>query len=131
MQIKRIMALVLSFLIISSVVTVNAYAEDLSPIVEGEDVSEYVNVQSISNTLTISSTTAYCDSICTGFSNVVRITAVQTIQKFWGLWIWDSVDGGCWTDSVNSASIGVSHNKSGLTSGTYRLKTDFSITTSS
>lgn len=129
LQIKKIMALVLSAVIIGSCLSVASYAEDLSPIIVEEDISEYENVRSLSNSLTISSTTAYCDSVCTGFNNVVQITVTQTLQKFWGLWVWNDIDGASWQNTSMTNEIDISTSKSGLSSGTYRLKSVFTLWT--
>ena len=129
MKIKKIMALVLSTVIIVSCLSVTSYAEDLSPIIVEEDIPEYENVRSLSNSLTISSTTAYCDSVCTGFNNVVQITVTQTLQKFWGLWIWNDVSGASWQDTSMTNEIDISTSKSDLSSGTYRLKSVFTLCT--
>lgn len=130
MQFKRIMALVLSAIIISSTFTVKSYAEDISPFVEDDIVLEYENVLDASSTLSIVGQTAYCDSTCSGYSNVVRISATITLQKFWGLWLWNDVSGAEWTKSENGNYIGLSKTKSGLSTGTYRLKSVFTVTTS-
>lgn len=129
LQIKKIIALVFSAVIIGSCLSVVSYAEDLSPIIVDEEKMQYENVRSLCNSLTISSTTAYCDSICTGFNNVVQISVVQTLQKFWGLWIWDDVNGASWQDTSMTNEIDMSTSKSGLSSGTYRLKSVFTLRT--
>ena len=130
LQIKRIVALVLSAIIISSTFTVQSYAEDLSPFVEGDIVLEYENVLDASSTLSILGQTAYCDSTCSSYSNVIQISASITLQKFWGLWVWNDVNGAQWTKSESGSCIGVSKTKSGLSNGTYRLKSVFTVTTS-
>ncbi len=73
------------------------------------------------------------NAICTSYSNgndVISITAEQTLEKYWGLWIWNEVDGAKWTSTVNSNMISVTNTKakSGLSSGTYRLKSVFTLT---
>ncbi len=90
----------------------------------------YEIATSASSTLTFSSSTATCYSRCTGASTV-SITAVQTLQKEGLFWIWSDVDDAEWTKTVNVASIVMSNTKSGLDSGTYRLKAEFTLTNSS
>ena len=89
----------------------------------------YEIATSASSTLSISGTTATCTSRCNGAA--VSITAVQTLQKEGLFWIWGDVDDAEWTETVNMAAIGMTNTKSGLDSGTYRLKTEFTLTNSS
>ena len=42
--------------------------------------------------------------------------------------MWDDVDGARWTKTVNIKTISVSNIKSELSSGTYRLKSIFTLT---
>lgn len=79
------------------------------------------------STLSISQTTANCFS--TAYSNnVIKITAVQTLEKYWGLWIWTTVDGSLQTKTVNNNMITLSNTVHGLSSGKYRVKTIFTFT---
>ena len=80
--------------------------------------------------LAVSGTIARCSCAISG-RNCVKITAEQTLEKYWGLWIWTSVDGARWAKTVNSSTISMSNTKSGLSSGKYRLKTVFTLTDSS
>lgn len=79
------------------------------------------------STLSIIGRTAYCDSSTTG-TNAISITVTQTLQKYWGLWIWTDVKDAVWTEKANCNSISVSKSKSGLENGTYRLKSVFTLT---
>lgn len=63
---------------------------------------------------------------------IVKITVEQTLEKYSGwFWIWNNVDGASWTKTVNTNTIRLSNSKSGLSSGTYRLKSVFMLTSSS
>ena len=63
---------------------------------------------------------------------IVKITVEQTLEKYSGwFWIWNNVDGASGTQTVNYNSISMSNSKSGLTSGTYRLKSVFTLKSSS
>ena len=130
MKFIKVMALVLSALAISSSFSISSYAENLSPIIDEEIISEYEIAIGVSNTLTFSSATAHCESVCTGLNNVVQISVTQTLQKFWGMWIWNDVEGAEWSESNSSNYISLFRTKSGLLSGTYRLKSVFTLTTS-
>ena len=55
---------------------------------------------------------------------------MQTLEKKWSLWIWNEVDGASWNGTISSSSGKVSNSISGLSSGTYRLKSVFTVKTS-
>lgn len=78
--------------------------------------------------LSISGTTATCESSARGDSDVTKIVAVQTLEKQGFLWIWGTYDGTTWTKTVYSNTITMSNTKTGLSSGKYRLKTVFTLT---
>ncbi len=99
----------------------NAYSDMVAPCYETTQLGK--------SELTISSTKATCKSSANNCDSVT-ITAVQTLEKHWGLWIWNEVDGANWTKTVNASAIYMSNTKSGLDSGTYRLKTVFTLTES-
>lgn len=84
---------------------------------------------SASSTLSFSGSTATCYSGCNGAA--VSITAVQTLQKEGLFWIWSDVDGAEWTKTAKLGSLSMSNTKSGLSTGTYRVKTEFTLTNSS
>lgn len=81
--------------------------------------------------VSLSATNAICKSYVSGSSDVVKITAEQYLQKQGFLWIWTTYDGAEWTKTVNYNSLTMSNTKSGLSSGTYRLKSVFTLTSSS
>jgi hypothetical protein len=109
--------------------SIPVFAEELSSINDDEIISEYENASDVYSTLSVSSATARCRSYCVGYNNVTQISVTQTLQKFWGLWIWNDVDSASWTDSSMSNGIDASHSKHGLSSGTYRLKSEFTLRT--
>ena len=78
--------------------------------------------------LSINGTTATCESSVKGYSDVVEITAVQTLEKQGFLWIWSTYDNTTWSKTVNSSILAMSNTKTGLSSGKYRLKTVFTLT---
>lgn len=79
--------------------------------------------------LAISNTTGTCTSRATG-DNVKSITATQTLQKKSGS-SWTAVSGANWTKKTPISSLYMSNSKSGLSNGTYRLKTVFKQTNTS
>ena len=78
--------------------------------------------------LNIVGTKAECVSKASG-DNTAKISVEQTLQKYSGwFWIWDDVDGALWTRTENMSSVRLSNTKSDLTSGTYRVKSVFTLT---
>ena len=68
------------------------------------------------------------------FFGIIRVYTVvfsDPLEKHWGLWIWNEVDGASWTKTVDTRAISLVNTKSGLDSGTYRLKSVFTLTNSS
>lgn len=101
-------------------VTVTSLANDgVSP--------AYEIANSCTSNLTIQNGTAECTSIAKG-TDAVSITVAQTLQKHWGLWIWNDVEGAEWTRTVDRNSIRLSTTKQDLDKGTYRLKSVFTLT---
>lgn len=77
--------------------------------------------------LTIQNGTAHCTSIAEG-TGAVTITVTQTLQKHWGLWIWEDVDGATWTRTADISSVCLYSTKSNLKNVTYRVKSVFTLT---
>lgn len=130
MKFKKILAIVLTALCLFAAVGTVACADAVS---NPDDVISpaYEYADSVSSRIYISEKTATCRSDADG-CNVVSITVEQTLEKHSGwFWIWNSVDGANWTKTVNLNSISMSNTKSGLSSGTYRLKSVFTLTSSS
>lgn len=124
---RKITAMILAVFLVLSMFVVPASAAEF----KNDTVSPAYEIgQRPTSELSISGATASCDSRINGI-NCVKITAEQTLEKYWGLWIWTSVDGTSWTKTVNSSTLTMSNTKSGLASGTYRLKTVFTLTDSS
>ena len=81
--------------------------------------------------LYIDGTTATCISTITGGSSVTSITIEQTLQKEGFLWIYSKYDdGSVWTTTVNKKGTSFTNEKSGLESGKYRVKSVFTLNTS-
>ena len=111
------------FSVSASAVTTNAFVDSgIAPV--------YEIAYNPYSDLSISGQTAYCSSVSDS-TNAVKITVQQTLQKYSGLlWVWNDVDGAKWSSSVNRNSITVYNSKSGLSSGKYRLKSVFTLTSS-
>ena len=81
---------------------------------------------SCSSTLTVSGTTAKCISQATGYRNeTTKIVITQTLQKKTSTGSWSKVS--CWIETDASYKGYATNSKSGLSKGTYRLKTVFKV----
>lgn len=87
----------------------------------------YEIASSCTSNLEIVNGTAHCTSIAEGTS-AVSITVTQTLQKHWGLWIWENVDGATWTRTADIRSVCLYNTKSNLKNGKYRVKSTFVLT---
>ena len=131
MRFKKSIAVLLSAFMVFSSVSIPVSAE-MTTSVSNEGIApayEYANTAE--SMLNISSNSAECISNCIGSSDVVQITVEHTLQKYWGLWVWNDVDGASWTKTRNGSSISAVNTKSGLSSGKYRVKSVFTLTSSS
>lgn len=127
MKCSKIISAVLAAIMTIGMATV-ASANELSSALDTEIVMPaYEIANNPVSQLSISGTTATCTSKTNGTS-VKSITAEQTLEKYWGLWIWNEVDGANWSKTVKANNLYMTNNKSGLDSGTYRLKTVFTLT---
>ena len=124
MQFKKVVASFLVVLCLCSSCAV-AYADAVSPYDDGIMLI-YEIADSLISDLYISGNTAYCTSSADG-SGAVSITVTQTLQKYWGLWIWNDVDNAEWTRTENRNSVYLSNSKSNLGTGTYRVKSVFNL----
>ncbi len=128
MVLKKIMAVLLAAVGLCMSLSVSVSAEAIYPFIDSVVSPAYVIANNPVSKLNISGKTAYCTSTTDG-ANAVSITVEQTLEKYSGwLWMWDDVDGARWTKTVNIKTISVSNIKSELSSGTYRLKSIFTLT---
>ncbi len=130
MQFKKSFALLLSAVMMFSSVSIVASAETTTSISDEGIAPAYEYASSAKSLLHISANSAECTSNCTGSSDIVQINVEQTLQKFWGLWVWNDVDGANWSRTRNGSFVSAINTKSGLSTGTYRLKSVFTLTSS-
>ena len=131
MQFKKCFAFLLSAFMMFSSISIPVSAETVIYDSDEEISPAYEYADTAKSLLSISANSAECTSNCASSSDVVQITVEQTLQKFWGLWVWNDVDGASWTATEHGSSICLMSNKSGLSSGTYRVKSVFTLTSSS
>lgn len=116
---KKVISLLLS-VIMCFTLSVPASAKTGS---SGTAQPYYDKASTATSKLTVSGTVATCKSSCDGKSNVVKIVAMQTLEKDGRIY-----DNTAWLTTVNSSTLTMSNTKSGLVSGKYRLKTVFTLT---
>ena len=113
---------------IGSSVSAGAYSNNAGGIIVVQDINSTVKQSSLS----ISTTTATCkSSYVESNASVSSIKAEQTLEKknlFGG---YSAVSGASWTKTVNSKNLSMTNTQTNLSSGTYRLKTLFTVTLSS
>lgn len=90
---KKFIAIAAVLAVISAV-SVNAAAANIPDSVYANSVAPlYETASDAISTLTISGKTAKCESKLIGHSDVKSCKVVQTLEKKWGPWIWNEVDG--------------------------------------
>ncbi len=90
------------------------------------DFPAYSYTRECSSDLSISGTTATCNSSVTGYYNeTTKIVIIQTLQKKNSSGKWEYICS--WNETIDGFKGSVTNTKSSLESGTYRLKTVFTI----
>lgn len=116
----------LSFILAMAVSTICLICGTASAAYIPPDSPQYNYTQSCSSELSFSGSTATCRSVATGYINqTTKIIFFQILQKKNVSGGWDDIDS--WTSIVNNYKGSVTKTKSGLSSGTYRLKTVFTV----
>jgi hypothetical protein len=128
---KKGMAIFLTAVCFCMSFSVSTIAETTDSFIIDEVSPAYEIAYNSTSSLTINDKMAYCISKAKG-NNVVSITVEQTLEKYSGWFaIWNVVDGAYWSKTFTQSTISFSNTKSGLASGTYRLKSVFTLTNSS
>lgn len=125
MKMKKI-AVLMSLVLMLFAMPLSAYAESVSPCAASAPPAapNWKLTVSATSALVIEGTTAICASIVTGGSSVTSLTIEQYLQKEGFLWIYFSYDDTSeWKTTVNRNATSFNNEKSGLTRGTYRVKT--------
>ncbi len=127
MQLKKIIVSLVALLCFCANFSAVVYADTTTPFSDYGVSTLYEIANAADSMLSIIGRTAYCDSSTTG-TNAISISVTQALQKHWGLWIWTDVKDASWSKTVDDDSICLSNSKSGLDSGTYRVKSVFTLT---
>lgn len=123
MHIKKLIASLGAAILLCLNFSVVSYADTVTVTsLENYEISPaYEIANSCTADLTIQNGTAHCTSIAKG-TDAVSITVTQTLQKYWGLWIWEDVEGATWTETTDINFVCLYNTKSDLRSGKYRVK---------
>lgn len=125
---KRIVSLIaavflcLNFNTVSYADTVTVTSLENNSIMPAYEIASYCSAY-----LEIQNGTAHYQSKANG-TDAVSITVTKTLQKYWGLWIWEDVDSATWEKTADINSVCLYNTKSGLKSGKYRVKATFELT---
>lgn len=108
-----------------------SYADTVAVVTLADDgiLPMYEIASNCTADLKIQSGTAHCTSMADS-PDAVSITVTQTLQKYWGLWIWEDVKGATWTETADIGSVYLYSTKSDLKSGKYRVKSTVVLTDS-
>lgn len=125
MKCKRIIAAIMSMGLVATSLTTAVSAADLS--FGNVDIVEpaYVIANEAVSRVTISGTTASCYSTTRGDAVSISVTQTLQVKK---TTVWSNVKGATWTKTVNANYINMRNFQYNLTSGTYRLKSEYTLT---
>lgn len=129
MHLKKLIASLGAVMLLCLNFSVVSYADTITVTsLENYGISPaYEIANSCTSDLDIVNGTAYCTSIASG-TDAVTITVTHTLEKYWGLWIWENVKGATWTRTAYIGTVCLYNTKSDLKSGTYRVKSTFVLT---
>lgn len=125
MKCKRIIAAIMAMGLVATGLTTAVSAADLSS--GNIDIVEpaYAIANNPVSRVTISGTTATCYSSTRGNATTISITQTLQVKK---TTVWSNVKDATWTKTVNANSITMRNFKYDLDSGTYRLKSEYTLT---
>lgn len=125
MKCKRILAAIMTMGLVATSLTTAVSAADLS--FGNVDIVEpaYVIANEAVSRVTISGTTASCYSTTRGDAVSISVTQTLQVKK---TTVWSNVKDATWTKTVNANSITMRNFKYNLDSGTYRLKSEYTLT---
>ena len=125
MKCKRILAAIMAMGLVATSLTTAVSAADLSS--GNIDIVEpaYVIANNPVSRVTISGTTATCYSSTRGNATTISITQTLQVKK---TTVWSNVKDATWIKTVNANSITMRNFKYDLDSGTYRLKSEYTLT---
>ncbi len=126
--IATLMTVIMATLSLGMTVSATEYVPYEQEVTASSITPRYSIALTASSYLSISSGTANCTSTAMGETDTVKISCTQTLEKKSVIGVYYSVSGASWTATVNLRKITVSNTKSNLDSGTYRLKSVYTLT---
>lgn len=127
-KMRKVVSLLISLVVMVSCLSVCASAYDT---VNSENVivRDIASAQKSSMLNIDGSNTANCkSSFVDSNSNIYSVKAEQTLEKHWAFGVFFAVDGANWENTVYTDNLSMTNYKNNLDSGTYRLKTVFTVT---
>ncbi len=124
---KKALSLLLALIISVSCFSVlsTAYDAEVGEEIILEDIASAVKRSNLSIN---ANNRATCTSVFSDInSNIYSIKAEQTLEKHWALGIFFAVDNASWEKTVYTDNLSMTNYKYSLESGTYRLKTVFTV----
>lgn len=119
-MLKKVIPIILTVVLCFSLLSVTAFAEGSSTY----DLTSAIK----SSNLVISGSTATCGSSYDGGPVVKSVKVVQSLEKHSYLWVWDRIGSEITKTETDTNSLSCTNIKTGITSGTYRVKSVFTIT---
>lgn len=114
---QKICSLFLSVVMLFTFSSASVFASDVMLFADyGSEARSY---------LSLNDTTATCKSTFPTEPTVKSITITQTLEKS-TLWWWDEIN--TWERTFNQSSATYTNSRSSLSSGTYRVKSVFTVT---
>lgn len=116
------------FVIVASCFNMSSFAYDT--VIDDEIVVMDITSAEKSSNLSIDyNNKATCNSIFSDInSNISKIKVVQTLEKHWAFGAFFTVNGANWERTFYTDSLSMTNYKNNLENGTYRLKTEFTVT---
>ena len=124
---KKSISVLLAFMFSLLMLNCNVLAYDTpeTGIVVLEDLGGFSKSSALN---ILSSNTAECISgFRAGSNNISSVRVEQILEKHWALGMFFSVSGASWDNTYYTNNVSVSNYKYNLESGTYRLKTVFTV----
>ena len=114
-------------ILLSSAVVISLPVHAVSIIVTDDEVlPSYTIACDVRSNLSINGNTALCHSSARS-GTATKISAVQTLQKNDILFFWHDYDNSHW-ETISNCNLLNMYNTKSITKGTYRLKTEFTLT---
>ena len=122
---KRIVSITLMLVLMITSISSSLVVNAALPEDNGSEIQPlYTYISDLGYDLSISGTTATCSSSLSGLSSVTKMKITMTLQKK-NFLSWEDVES--WTQIVLTRGTAFEKTRTGLSSGTYRLKVVFVV----